>query len=150
MIRTCVCGNILNDSRAPNDFVYSLYNKEKEWFIQKNRYLDYSYEKDFNIINEDMWYCKNCKRIHAIYEHWRIFYLKNIICKIPDSYTLNKDFSFYFALNEFQNSDMFDIVQEKGVYTNEYRGYKIMYHNKKDFFFVIDETRNLVFEYVLE
>lgn len=38
MRKTCVCGNVMNDSIAPNDFVYYAFLYD-EWQQKKNRIM---------------------------------------------------------------------------------------------------------------
>lgn len=154
MIKTCVCGNILNDSKSPNDFVYRLYSENEGWEINKRRYLDYTYRNEFII--KQAWYCKKCQRVHSMFkmidEHWHIFNLfKTTALSNQQSYKdYGEDFEVFYAMNDFDDSDMAKIVRTYGTETTEYRGYKIKYYNKKHAFLVLDRVQNLILEYRIE
>lgn len=132
MTRTCECGNVLNDSRVPNTFVFWMYSYPEEWEINKKRYIDIAYKKEL-FIGKQVWHCKKCERILTIFKidgEARTFYLSD---KKEESEQTNfcskcgKEKEILIAVNDFQYADTGRIVRSEGVETENFKGCTVSY-----------------------
>lgn len=112
MIKTCKCGNIMNDSIAPNKCVYYVYSKD-EWELKKKWYSDY--KTDYPI--HDFWYCKECGRIYSRIPIEGFFYdycIDNEENKFD--FLDNSEILELYVLNEYDDDDAWEHIKNGDEY----------------------------------
>lgn len=132
MIKTCQCGNILNDSTIPNSIVFRVYSYPYEWEIKKNRYLNIAYKRECSI-GKIVWYCPQCHCIHTMFNignTFKTFALSKKIKKDSFDDICNKcgnKKNTFLAVNDSQNGNNATIFLNEGIYTKNFQAYRVLY-----------------------